>query len=684
MPNVLYLRRLGLGICLRFGNLAPNVVHTDRARQLSTSPSWFLSISKSRSVGDHGLQAAKTAGNLLGGAGDNSNVIVDDLAATLESHRARNRASIIRRVAVSPPASETRKYRNAKKANKHLGLANQPLDKAAVNGRAKKNKPPSPLTDWPADSVQAHRLAKKTDPGLVRPSTCPKDDEILEYRGRPLGAYRKWDMKANSKSHMTRPWLLYRNQVGHDPYERLSHEIRAFEAYVRLTPAEEVAANHVFSAVSAALEPRYRSILMGSRSTGLATTTSDLDISVEFKPNDPAHDWEDWSVGDTSTRKKKTLAMLFLLEEIFSASEIFSSVQLIHARVPIVRAKHVATNLEVQLQVMASLELQHAFIKTYLEDLPSFRPLYVSLRFALEIRHLTTVREGGLGSYTLLMMIVVALKHADEQIASGDLGRRLLHVLAFWGSANLYDNGYSVHPLGQFAKKQGSKEEQLTTTDLPTYSDNAQRLGIEKTNRYDPQRPYLLCLQDPAKHDNDLGRNAYAIKHIQVTFLHIHENILKLMLKAGPSKDTQNISLLGPLVQANYEDFESHRSRVERFSTPERGSNLVYHSQQASKDAVERAEAYKKRHGYAHVGLNYTSLSSWFRKCRASVNKMKTGDKPQATSSLDGEACAERPIVGSTLTRVPKDEPKSSKDKIRYHVSHASAETFFMRRYVVK
>ncbi|KAL9125086.1 MAG: hypothetical protein Q9217_005658 [Psora testacea] len=467
------------------------------------------------------------------------------------------------------------------------------------------------------------RVRAGTALGSVRPFIPFAREEVFEYRGARQRVQGAWEIKTDGDGHLarlaTRPWLEYMVEDSDDPHERLSHEIRAFEAYMRLTPAEESASSLVFSELSAALEPRYHSILIGSRSTGLATPISDLDVSIGLKRHNPAHQWEDWSVESKAKQRRGTTEMLTLLREILRASEGFSSATLVHARVPIVRAKHIATDLEIQLQIMMTNGSQQAFTRAYLEDYPSLRPLYVCLRYALEIRNLTQVYEGGLGSYSLLIMIVTALKYANDQFASKDLARQLLHILKFWATANLYDNGYSTNPLGLFAKKQGSSEEQWTLTERLTRSRNAQLSSIDKMNKYNPQKPYLLCLQDPASYDNDLGKNTYAIKHIQATFASIHDKILKVILEMPlvfVPKNRRSRSLLGPLVQADYTHFEQHRSRVERYSMPTTRRSDDYHSRRTMEDAAERAKGYKERHS-AEVKIRYFRQNGFFRKYRS-------------------------------------------------------------------
>ena len=593
------------------GNVVQSTSDVVSIRRVSTSAPSIPDAHKPQFVNDGQVQAAAQTNHILPRVRQAQDIAVNDLQATLEAHRARNRENTIRKILVPPLTAKVQPCDWQEELNYSGDLKKPLLQETDINANSQstneaKKKISLPL--WPADSIQAWRMGAIDARRYARTSRSFRNEEVLEYRGTPQRTKSIWkilpDNEGQISRRISRPWLGYLEHDSDDPHQRLSQEIRAFEAYMRLTPAEELASNIIFSDLSAALEPFHRSTLIGSRSTGLATPISDLDVSVEVDHSHALHAWKGWSVESRSRRRIRT-EMLLLLRETLSISQAFSRPKLIYARVPIVQAKHIATNLKIQLQITAPPESQQAHTTAVLEEIPSLRPLYIALRYALEIRNLTTVYEGGLGSYSLLIMIVTALKHANEQFASDDLARQLLHVLKFWGMANTYDTGYSVNPGGIIAKKNDGL---LNLNEYLASSGNPFSFNLQK--------PYLLCLQDPADYHNDLGRNVYAIKHIQATLLAMHDKIQKIMfnmpyLFRPTTRQTRN--LLGPLVQADYGHFELHRTRVERYSMPGKGSDIDESPQSIMKDAAERAKLYRERHGHAGVSIKRIPQPTHFR-----------------------------------------------------------------------
>jgi hypothetical protein len=238
-------------------------------------------------------------------------------------------------------------------------------------------------------------------------------------------------------------------------------------------------------------------------------------------------------------------------------------IEMVAARVPLVNCKHRATGLKIQLQTMAPFQAAQQYTAAYLAELPSLRHLYVLIRHFLEMRNLTTVFEGGLGSYTILMMIVTALKHASGKFAPQDLGAQLLHILDFYGNADLYKQGFSANPPRVFEK---SKYKPWPLDERLARSNDPQLRGMDEiVQKSETRKPYLLCLQDPANYFNDLGKNAYAIKHIQITFKKARSGILKVFQDRDSNRPAGGRPALSAMLKANYKYFEIDRRRTERY-----------------------------------------------------------------------------------------------------------------------
>ena len=332
---------------------------------------------------------------------------------------------------------------------------------------------------------------------------------------------------------------------------------------MRLSPAEEAAAQLVQSDVTAELRKILSTeslILLGSRSTGLATPTSDFNYRVDIDSPEQSSTKDSQELTPKATRST-TRSLLKRVRRGLQELNDTATTELVIDPVPMIQCKHRATGLNIQFQTMSPSQASQQYTAAYLSEFPSLRPLYILIRHALEIRDLTTVSRGGLGSYTILMMVVAALKHSRGEFSPDDLGGQLLHVLDFYGHVNLYENGLSADPPRTFKKSRDSKQ---TSEERKALYSDLQLQGIEYLiKNSNPRKPYLLCLQDPADAYNDLGRPSYAIKHVQMIFKKMHTSIKKTLSQPELALRSRDWSLLAPMVRADYSLFEIIRYNLE-------------------------------------------------------------------------------------------------------------------------
>ena len=512
-------------------------------------------------------------------------VSTDDLLGTLEKHRARNRATIVRKF----PQRES-------------------IHRAHKSYQGRRNAAGEEWNAWTVgDNGDSMSMEIRDNTGRNNARTIVQEPESRSIPYRPR---RPWRMTSDCIPALTKPWLEYMEVKNGSDLDRsvssqadtmiyllvdsVSDEIRAYEAYMTLTAVEESAAQGVIKEVALTTQGIRQNTplqLLGSRRTGLATPLSDIDMTFS-KPNEADHKQQQHLTRASRTSKKsEAVEALVGLRRSLSKSSQFGDVELVFARVPIIQTKHRATGLKVQIQALEYHESAQEYVSKYLQELPSLRPLYTILRGCLEIRGLTSVRDGGLGSYSLLIVVVNALKHANGSFAPDDLAGRLLYILHFYSDANLCDSGYSIEPLRMFDKTTGQLQEGKQSAGLPSQPTE----DLDDIIRHqDLSRPYLLCLQDPANRSNDLGCKAYLIKHIQEIFRFARESILR-QLKEGKNVHIRRQSYLNTLVQANYQDFEAHRSRMERNSRPKSDRSPDYSKFQVYADYQRRVSEARER-----------------------------------------------------------------------------------------
>jgi len=116
----------------------------------------------------------------------------------------------------------------------------------------------------------------------------------------------------------------------------------------------------------------------------------------------------------------------------------------------------------------------------------------------LQQRLLNEPYSGGIGSYTLLIMIIsfLQLHRINRNILydEKDLGFLLIDFFEFYGTQfNYYSCGISIRDGGQYFSKKDR--------------------GWEN-----PVKPYLLAAEDPHDIENDVGRNSFSMLNVRTSF----------------------------------------------------------------------------------------------------------------------------------------------------------------------
>lgn len=153
---------------------------------------------------------------------DSKDVILDDLSATLEAHRSRNSASVIRKMDTPSPFSIP---------FQRLSVGRLAIDREEERRRDLLDSDPNrngpkrktvELQLWPADSVQAQEGYKVGGRKRLRIRRVGISDKSvnLEYTGVPLHPTHSWTLKVDSLPLLQRPWLAYLEKKSEDNLER--------------------------------------------------------------------------------------------------------------------------------------------------------------------------------------------------------------------------------------------------------------------------------------------------------------------------------------------------------------------------------------------------------------------------------------------------------------------------------
>ena len=262
--------------------------------------------------------------------------------------------------------------------------------------------------------------------------------------------------------------------------------------------------------------PKSQVLMHGSRETGLAVPTSDLDLIIQIPEFEK-------STEVMSRKQVKLLGRknLHRLRRAFQSTRNprYGKIELImDARVALLQVVDRPTGLPIQI-ISRPRDNNSVICKYHMEEYPQLRPLHMILSASLRNRFDFSGANGGIGSYGLFTMILAALGHVPRPFGENELGAQLKHVLSFWARADIKRDGYSADPPCIFRKysrslANGADEE---TKDV---SDGSSMAGIRHIVKLNLQqlksgdRLDRLCLQDPANPLNDLGRGRHDVRRM--------------------------------------------------------------------------------------------------------------------------------------------------------------------------
>jgi len=285
-----------------------------------------------------------------------------------------------------------------------------------------------------------------------------------------------------------RPWPCWaRSKVYEKSLAGLTQQIEDFVAWVSPTKEEAEMRRDAVSRVSAVVKAQWPEAtveVIGSCSTNLCVPTSDIDLVIFGVPN------------------SNTLKTLYMLANKITPLASADTLQVLDsAKVPIIKMTDLRTgaDIDISLSVTAGKENTQV-VNDYVAQYPLLRPLTLVIKYYLKHRFLNNPWSGGIGSYTLVLMIINYLQlHARE----GDsLANHLTGFFRLYGK--LYDYKHSVISV----KGQGS------------YLSKAAK-GWDN-----PERPNLLSVEDPHCPENDVGALAFQIDKVKEAFSDAYDQLL--------------------------------------------------------------------------------------------------------------------------------------------------------------
>lgn len=300
--------------------------------------------------------------------------------------------------------------------------------------------------------------------------------------------------------------------------------------------------------------------IFGSERSGLAIATSDLDLRV-YRPE--LDEKRDAKQPPRYFARRQFSHVISSALTSYESDPNFMLVFLRHSRYPLLSMQHVGTSLDVQIVCCNDTNKARSVMAKYMEEMPALRKVYILVKYMFEIRGLSDVFRGGIGSYSVFYLVAAAMKLGTEH-AKDDAAAQLLAVLEFYSKFDATESWISLDPLEVLSKVENkpvqSKEEKKvssTTLGFETTTDSAQQLKAhQRIGLQNDEQPYLLCIRDPADRTNDLGRKTFGWKHLQTTMKKLNEE-----LRQDLEKNDGRL-LLPALVGRGFDLFEARRQKL--------------------------------------------------------------------------------------------------------------------------
>ena len=261
----------------------------------------------------------------------------------------------------------------------------------------------------------------------------------------------------------------------------LHEEILDFCKYISPRPSEEMMRNEVVQRVRGVIQNKWPEAtveVFGSFNTGLYLPTSDIDIVV----------LGNWPV-----------LPLFSVEHELRKAEITvpgSLMVLDKTSVPIVKFTDRRSEVKVDISFnMQSGLLSAKKIKAFLKQYPLLDKLVMIIKQFLYQRNLNEVYTGGIGSYSLILLIVSFLQHNPRVGAdSEDVNLGILLTEFF----ELYGRNFNFAKVG------------IKVDGTGCYFNKMEHGMSEST----------LCIIDPADPTNNVGRVCFGLWNVKCAFEH--------------------------------------------------------------------------------------------------------------------------------------------------------------------
>jgi non-canonical poly(A) RNA polymerase PAPD5/7 len=273
----------------------------------------------------------------------------------------------------------------------------------------------------------------------------------------------------------------------------LNEQIQHFLAWIEPTQEERIMREDVCRRIEQVVTDIWshaRVETIGSTMTKLCVPTSDIDIVIF------GVDIQETVSNDSNLQPLEHLYKLAnKLEDLAQKN----SVEVIEtAKIPIIKFRDRKSSIDIDISFGVTTGKDNSkIVLEYCDKYPLVRPLTLVLKFYLKQKFLNSSWTGGIGSYTLVIMIISYLQRSIQKCEKSQelsLAEHLLGFLELYGSEFDYvESVVSILSGGKYISK-------------------------NEKNWKNEKYPHLLSVEDPHNPDLDVGVFSFNIKSAKHAF----------------------------------------------------------------------------------------------------------------------------------------------------------------------
>ena len=292
-------------------------------------------------------------------------------------------------------------------------------------------------------------------------------------------SFHPW-IKPNSKCYIANGML------------KLHYEILDFCDFIQLNDEEKKLREDTFNFIKNTIKSNYTEyncILYWSFKTDLSLPDSDIDVLIISKEGKD----------EEISKNKKLDETLKKIYELFYSTKSFSYLEIIKAKVPIIKCTYKETNINVDISFFRKNGFSAVkTIEKVIDNFPEIKPLMLVIKYTLRQRQLNEIYKGGVSSFIIFSLLYYYI---------ADFRKKFMDDI-----------------------KKGKKETELTLGhfllgffDFYGFQFNYEKLGISIRNggfiytRTDEGK-HLLSIENFQDISQDMGKSCFKFKKVIETF----------------------------------------------------------------------------------------------------------------------------------------------------------------------